>query len=377
MTDNSYDAVIIGGGIVGCSLALHLKKSCDKVLILEREGDILQRASYANQARVHNGYHYPRSILTALRSRVNFPRFVDDYRDCVDQSFDKYYAIEKHSSKVTASQFKTFCARIGASIKLASKEVKKLFNVDLIEDVFLVKEYAFDAVKLKHKLAANLKAQGVELSVDCNVTKIVAAASGSNLQLSYSTKERTAEIRAKQVFNCTYSQLNQILATSHLSVIPLKHELAEIALVDVPAHLKNVGVTVMDGPFFSLMPFPARGLHSLSHVRYTPHHSWQDREAVNYLDGNKHLEGVSRKSNYVHMIKDAERYMPTLRHCRHVTSLWEVKTVLPSSEVDDSRPILFRKDPALKNLICILGGKIDNIYEVFDEVDTLRVGGDL
>ena len=26
----------------------------------------------------------------------------------------------------------------------------------------------------------------------------------------------------------------------------------------------------MCGPFFSAMPFPARGLHTLSHVRYTP-----------------------------------------------------------------------------------------------------------
>ena len=30
------------------------------------DADLMQRASYANQARVHNGYHYPRSLLTAL-----------------------------------------------------------------------------------------------------------------------------------------------------------------------------------------------------------------------------------------------------------------------------------------------------------------------
>ncbi len=53
----------------------------------------MSRASYNNQARVHNGYHYPRSILTALRSRISFPRFVDEFRDCVDSDFDKYYLI--------------------------------------------------------------------------------------------------------------------------------------------------------------------------------------------------------------------------------------------------------------------------------------------
>ena len=89
-----YDAIIIGGGFFGCTLALHLHRKYKlKVVILERDRDLLQRASFANQARVHNGYHYPRSILTALRSRVNFPRFVSDYTDCVADSFDAYYAV--------------------------------------------------------------------------------------------------------------------------------------------------------------------------------------------------------------------------------------------------------------------------------------------
>ncbi len=49
-----------------------------------------------------------------------------------------------------------------------------------------------------------------------------------------------------------------------------------MALMKMPPALNELGITVMDGPFFSLMPFPARSLHTLSHVRYTPHFSWQD-----------------------------------------------------------------------------------------------------
>jgi septum formation inhibitor-activating ATPase MinD len=49
-----------------------------------------------------------------------------------------------------------------------------------------------------------------------------------------------------------------------------------------------------------------------------------------------------------------------------VDSIWEVKTVLPKSEVDDSRPVLYRADCGLPNLTCILGGKIDNIYDIVD-----------
>jgi hypothetical protein len=46
--------------------------------------------------------------------------------------------------------------------------------------------------------------------------------------------------------------------------------------------------------------------------------------------------------------------------------VWEVKTVLPRSEVDDSRPVLYREDCGLPGLTCMLGAKIDNIYDVLE-----------
>ena len=72
------------------------------------------------------------------------------------------------------------------------------------------------------------------------------------------------------------------------------------------------------------------------------------------------------------MIRDAQRYLPMLRHSRYVDSLWEVKTVLPSSEADDSRPILFRRDDTMPSLTSIMGGKIDNIYDVLEELEEER-----
>jgi len=82
-----YDAVIIGGGFYGCSIALALAPRLPRILILEREGDLLTRASYGNQARVHNGYHYPRSLLTALSSAANYPQFRSEFSDRIDEAF--------------------------------------------------------------------------------------------------------------------------------------------------------------------------------------------------------------------------------------------------------------------------------------------------
>jgi len=142
------DSLIIGAGFYGLYLAAHLAKQGERVIVCEQEDTAMRRASYANQARVHNGYHYPRSVLTALRSRVNFPRFVADFRDAVDSSFQKIYAIGRQNSKVSASQFATGMKRVGAMIEVAPTEICQLFNDDLVEGVFRVQEYAFNSAIL-------------------------------------------------------------------------------------------------------------------------------------------------------------------------------------------------------------------------------------
>ena len=62
--------IVIGGGFYGLRTAQYLVEELGQkdVLVLEKEPSVMARASYNNQARVHNGYHYPRSVLTAMGS---------------------------------------------------------------------------------------------------------------------------------------------------------------------------------------------------------------------------------------------------------------------------------------------------------------------
>lgn len=376
MSAAEYDAVIIGGGFFGCSLALALSRFMRRVVVVEREAELMSRASYANQARVHNGYHYPRSLLTGLRSRVNFDRFVQDFRECVVSDFEKYYAIAATFSHVTAGQFRAFCERIGAPIEPAPAEIHALFDSRMVEAVFRVKEFAFDAVRLRARIRHELRETGAEVRLRTAATRLVPRPDGQ-LVVRLEGGGAEDELLARYVFNCTYTQLNSVLAASGLPTIPLKHEMTEMALVQLPEPLQRLGVTVMCGPFFSTMPFPSRGLHTLSHVRYTPHHAWFDGVDGYRRDGLHHLRSRPWKTRFEHMVRDARRYLPLLGEARHVDSLWEIKTVLPASEVDDSRPILFRFGHGLRNLICVMGGKIDNIFDVLHEVHLLRQRGGL
>lgn len=352
-----------------------LRRYCDRVAVVERRDRLLRKASYHNQARVHQGYHYPRSVLTGLRSRVNFPRFVHDFRECVVDSFTKLYAVAAVHSKVTAGQFETFCRRIGAPMWPAPPELAALFDPDLIEAVWQVEEFAFDAEVLARIVAEELEAAGVTVLTGATVTAVEAR--DDLFRVAVERGDGDSRLTSRWLFNATYANLNFVLDRAGRPPIPLKHELAELCLVEVPEPLANVGVTVMCGPFFSLMPFPPRGLHSFSHVRYTPHGAWQERALPGKGGGGPRfdrpadVEDFALHTAFEAMRRDAARYLPLLRDLRYRDSLWEIKTVLPQSEDDDSRPILFARDPQLPRLVSVMGGKIDNIYDLPREVAAL------
>jgi glycine/D-amino acid oxidase-like deaminating enzyme len=369
VSSTDADAVIIGGGFYGAAIAIYLAKQrgLRRVILVEKEAKLLSRASYHNQARVHNGYHYPRSFTTAFRSRVNLPKFVLDWPDAVKQDFTKLYAIARRNSKVTAKQFERFCHEIGAKIQPAEAGLKKLFEPRLIEAVFLVEEYAFDATRLAAWAEKELQEAGVEVRLSSRATA-VSRAHGHSLAVSTLHDNGDADsLNCRYVFNCTYSGLNQLRGDFPGTQTGLKQEITEMALVQVPTVLKDVGITVMDGPFFSMMPFPARGLHTLSHVRYTPHFSWQDEAG---LDPYKKLEAYDRASRVDRMVRDVGRYLPSVLDAKYVDSLFEVKTVLQKNEGDDGRPILFEKHTEIPGCYSVLGGKIDNIYDVLEKLET-------
>ncbi|GAB4525257.1 MAG: hypothetical protein Tsb0010_08970 [Parvularculaceae bacterium] len=52
-----------------------------------------------------------------------------------------------------------------------------------------------------------------------------------------------------------------------------------------------------------------------------------------------------------------------------MTSLYDVKTLIAQTAFDDARPILFRRHRDAPRLISILGGKIDNIFDILEYVD--------
>lgn len=60
-----YDAVIIGGGVIGCAVARYLSRFLGRFCLLERENDVCSGTSKANSAIVHAGFDAKAGTLMA------------------------------------------------------------------------------------------------------------------------------------------------------------------------------------------------------------------------------------------------------------------------------------------------------------------------
>ncbi|MCG6206877.1 FAD-binding oxidoreductase [Rhodopseudomonas sp. HC1] len=355
------DYLVIGGGFYGCSLALFLRSISSRVVLVEAAGELLTRASRVNQARVHTGFHYPRSAMTAVKSMVLHRRFAADFPDAIDSDFQMLYAIARRRSKISAKRFYRMFSDMGAPIAPADPSQAALFDPAMIEAAFACTEFAFDYTVLRDHMVGRLDALAVDLRLNTDVQEVEERDDDVVVRLSTG-----AELNARFVFNVTYSQINSVLRSGGLPEANLKHELTEIALIRPPRQLQRYGITIMDGPFLSVMPYPAERLYSLTHVRYTPHQSWTDSGSER--SPYSIFESLHPDTHYRHMILDGRRYVPCLTGAEWVKSIYEVKTVLVKNETDDGRPILYHRQPQQSRVISIMGGKIDNIYDLFELV---------
>lgn len=103
-----YDKIILGAGLYGLYAAEHCGRHGQSVPVLEYDNEPFSRATYVNQVRVHQGYHYPRSLHTALKSAHCFQQFNEDYGFCINRSFGQVYSISSEMSWTNAKQFKDF-----------------------------------------------------------------------------------------------------------------------------------------------------------------------------------------------------------------------------------------------------------------------------
>lgn len=365
-----YDKIIIGAGLYGLYAADFCGSKGEKILVLEHDEAPFERATYINQARVHMGYHYPRSYSTAKKSADYYDLFSKDFDFAIKDDFEKIYAISKNFSWTNAKQFEKFCKDSEIPCKAISTE--DYFKEDVIEGSFLSKESTYDAkILLQHFMEKIAKKEKTELRFNSRIKTIEKINHEFEVVL-----DDGSSFSAPFILNATYASVNQILSKLNFEKIAIKYELCEVILCKVSDNLKNVGITVMDGPFFSLMPFGKTGLHSLTSVSNTPHKTSYDSlptfDCQKYSKntcspeqlGNCNICVAKPQSAWIFMKGIAEKYLSEKISIEYVSSLYSIKPILKASEIDDARPTIIKKHSSKPTFISLLSGKINTVYDL-------------
>jgi hypothetical protein len=337
-----------------------------QVCLVEQGPEILSRASFVNQARLHTGLHYPRSLDTARESLAYYERFRKTYPTAV-RDFEQIYAISRYGSKTSGPDFLNFINRLGVEVERI--EPSLYFKESSVTDAFRVEEPTFDTLELRSIFLKEIEQTSkITILLDTQVIGGEITSAKSIIQLNNGD-----ELITDGLVIAAYAGINGLRKALGLEIMPLRFEIADVHLGKLPPHMRDIGFTVMDGPFWSMMPFGNSEYSSLTSVGLTPLEKSKDFPVFNCQvhrsdctpSGLADCNRCAFKplSNFEHMLQQMTLHLKSSIEFRWVKRLTTVKSILTSSEVDDSRPTVIRKEECF-NVWTVFSGKITTIFDI-------------
>jgi hypothetical protein len=352
--------LIIGGGVFGMTAAIILGENGYRVTLVEKQKDIMLGATLVNQNRVHYGYHYPRSKSTGEESLAGLKSFTEFYGDSIHSKFDKYYAVAKKGSHVTSDEFIDFCNSINLPLKEKWPD-EGILNRELIESCWLTPEPIFDYNRMKQiAIYRTQKLRNVRIIRNTEPLLIEPKSDGTyQIKLTNGYK-----LHSDFIINTTYSGIPDFATSNKFEPIKGKFQLCVMPILETKEIFKNpFGITVMDGPFCSLMP---KGFNPGEFILYHVVHSVVQQH-VGY-----HSVEWSPIDGFVELdIMDlSKHYYPILEKMKLKDSWITTRIVLPDQELDDARPTLLIEHQ--KKIFSIFSGKlttcVDAAYNILDRI---------
>ncbi len=316
---------VVGAGVFGCTAAIELVWAGHTVVLYERHGGILLGGSRANCARIHRGYHYPRSEPTARATLAAAGEVEATFAAAVSRAARHYYCVAR-DSLVGGDEYLAFLDRLGLPYDMARPPPVR---ADTVELTIRAHEATIHIGRLRMLLSRRLEAAGVDLRSH--------AAAGPDMR----------------GYDLT------VLATyGRHAARPLQFEVTEVALVRLGHQFAEHSYVVLDGPFACLDPLPGTDTHMLYDVTHSVHHRNVGMapeipdHLVPLVDSGRHHTGYTHVDA---MARTARRFLgvgtPEYRG-----SLFTVRAVLPDVTDTDARPTLVERDG---NTVRVLSGKLD------------------
>lgn len=331
---------VVGAGIFGITAALKLQDDYD-VYLFEKNEDIIQNASAINQYRLHRGYHYPRSLETAMSSKQGEKSFLEQY-DCQIKDTEQYYAIA-YRSKVSTEQYETFLEKV----ELEHEKLQSDLVTGNVQGLYKVNERIFDPHKLHKICRAKLDISTVKLRFSEEFDK--------NMVDDFD-----------YVINATYSNLNALSDQKKI----YQFELCEKPIIKLPKKFHKIGIIVMDGPFTCIDPYSDTDYHVIGNVVHAIHHSnvGEFPEIPHKYKKllNKGLIKNPKITKWDKFLETANTFFNEINGVEHIGSMYTIRCVLPNRDFDDARPTLIQKNN--DKVFSIFSGKITTAVDCCEEL---------
>lgn len=314
---------IIGGGWYGCHLAAALLEAGCRVELHEAAGRLFGGASGANPARLHKGFHYPRSRLTRAACQEHAEAFMARYGALTRAVPVNLYAVAAYDSLV---DFGSYRQVLQGEVEFVTVEDPAEFGLAAVEGAILTGERHIRIDEARRHFEAALDG-AVALNQPAG---------------------RLDDPSWDWTIDATFCALDAEAVD--------RYEPCLTALLEGPT---DRAVTIMDGPFPSLYPWNEReGLSSLTSASLTPLsktcRTWAEAKAVLDETDRRDLNGRA-----LAMFDQMARFWPEIRDRYRVVDLRTAVRAQPRSGADARLVDVIRVG---ERALRVRAGKIDAVF---------------
>ena len=319
---------IIGAGFYGCHIGLSLLREGHDVHVFESKDSIFKGASGCIPARIHQGFHYPRSKKTRDACQAHAREFEEFYADFIKEIPTNIYAIAANKSLV---DFDQYVHTLMPEVDFEIIKDPSAYGLENVEGAILTQE--------KH-------------IVTDEVRRFYQSALDGHITYGYKPDgidDPEYDVTIDATF-CAYD--NESI------------DRYEPCVVGILEGSIDVAVTIMDGPFGSLYPWnPALQLSSLSSAKFSPFskscRTWQEANLI-----LQQLTERDKDRQIGAMFDDVCHFYPALRNYNIVNVLSSIRA-MPLSGADTRLIDIIRVG---ETGIRIRAGKIDAVVEASQRI---------
>lgn len=277
---------IIGGGFIGCSIAISLSSEENSILLFEQNDSILKEASSKNQGRLHFGLFQFSDRKRAMNVYSNQLKFRKDFNDILIDEGNNYYIFAKKNKLVKPDLFFSNLTNWGIPLEVIEKSNLKFLNQTLIEKVFLSSEKIINHSLLKTTLKNKLEENKTNIFLNSKVDLI-----------TYDSSKKTFEIRSNGklffsdiIFCCCYSGINYLLKNSGIETVNYELEPTELFHLNLEEKYTHTGISIIDESFMSIMPYRSRENHSFTHYAISKAEQNNSKKSLVLSELRKYLD---------------------------------------------------------------------------------------